>query len=529
MRVLFYTALQALHREGWRALSLRAFLEVLRDDIAAQKDAVILWLPVFLAMGIGLYFASPFEPPVALGGAVWLLSAVVFFFLFPVRQNSAALMGGWLLLCFTLCVATGFMAAQLRLLAVKEPLLEKEIGPVMVEGRVADIDLLEPGMGSRMVLEDVAIEKRAADQTPHRVRLKVHDDRGLAVGTRVRVLAHLNPPSAPVAPGAFDFQRYAYFQKIGAFGFAFEAPEVIGAPERNGFWAAVDRLRQSIAGRIEAHMPYPQAAFAMALMTGERSAIAEDDWEAIRAAGLAHMLAISGLHIGIVAGMMFFFSRLVMAAWPRLALYHPIKKYAAVFAFAGALVYTILAGASVSTVRALFMTGVVLFAIIVDRMPFSLRTVALAALIILLLKPESLFSAGFQMSFAAVTALIFFYETVKPWWSGMYRGGAWPRRTGMYFAGVILTTLVAGSAVAPFSLFHFQQYPMYDIPANILAGPLMAFLIMPSVLLTFFTMPLGLEGLSLTPLDWGISGLLYIARDVAALPNATWNPPGWPV
>ncbi|MCB1555883.1 MAG: ComEC/Rec2 family competence protein, partial [Alphaproteobacteria bacterium] len=258
-------------------------------------------------------------------------------------------------------------------------------------------------------------------------------------------------------------------------------------------------------------------------------AITPEDWDAIRAAGLAHMLAISGLHVGIVAGLLFFVARFFMALFPSFALYHPIKKYAAVIAFAGAAGYTILAGAGVPTLRALFMTGIVLLAILLDRQAISMRTVALSALVVLLFSPDALFSASFQMSFAAVTALVFAYDAIRPWWSRLYRGAGRVRRAGMYVAGVVLTTLVAGSAVAPFSLYHFQQYPLYDIPANVLAAPLMTFLIMPGVVLSYFVMPLGLDILAFKPLEWGITGLLLIARNVYELPGATWNPPAWPV
>ncbi|MCB9989157.1 MAG: ComEC family competence protein [Rhodospirillales bacterium] len=498
------------------------------EAIGAQKDNILLWLPLFTGGGIGLYFSLPFEPPLALALSLWFLITALWLLIWPLRHEGGRQMAGWLVLCFLFFLVSGFMAAQIRTALMHAPVLERDLSPVEIEGTVIDIDRLEPGAGSRVILTDLVIEKLRPAETPRKVRIKIHKDEGLKTGMRLRVLAGLNPPSAPVAPRAFDFQFYAYFKQIGAFGFAYDAPEALAVPSKTGFAGTVEALRQGIVNRIEAQIPYPQASFAAALMTGERAAITEEDWEAIRAAGLAHMLAISGLHIGMVAGLLFFISRFVMALIPVLALHYPIKKYAAAFAFAGALGYTILAGANVPTLRALFMTGLVLFAIIIDRMPFSMRTVALAALVILLSAPEALFSAGFQMSFAAVTALVFFFEVIRPWWSRLYRGAGWGRRVLMYFLGVLLTTLVAGSAVAPFSLFHFQQYPVYDLPANLLAGPLMAFVIMPSVVFSFFLMPLGIEFPAFWALDMGITGLLAIARDVAALPNATVNPPVWP-
>lgn len=503
----------------WRALY---------DEILEQKDRLLLWSPVLLACGIGTYFSLLFEPPVVLVCAVWLVTAVCFALLSFVRHDHGVLRALWLIGCGVLIVMTGFATAQVRAELLRAPILDHKVGAAMIEGLIVDIDMFEPGAGSRLIVRPTMIEDMKPAEMPRAIRLKVHYDEGLRVGMRIRVLAGLNPPSAPLNPGGFDFQRFAYFKQIGAFGFAFQAPEILDTNSRSGFWAGVDKVRHVMNERMARHMDYPAAAFAAALMTGERAAITKGDWQAIRAAGLAHMLAISGLHVGIVAGLLFFIFRFAMAGWPWLALHCPIKKYAAFAALLGAAGYTILAGAGVPTVRALFMTGIVLIAVMLDRQAFSLRTVALAGFVILLFLPESLFSVSFQMSFAAVTALVFVYEQIKPWWSALYRGGGWLRRGFMYFAGVILTTLVAGSAVAPFSLYHFQQYPLYDIPANILAAPLMSFLIMPGVVLTFFTMPLGVEGLSLKPLEWGIDGLLYIARYVESVPNATWNPPAWP-
>lgn len=500
----------------------------LYEEILDQKDRLLLWSPVLLALGVGFYFSLRFEPSFVLVGAVWLVIAGGFALLTIIRNGNGFLRGVWLAGMGLFIIVTGFGAAQWRAITLDSPLMDRKIGPVMIEGVISDIDAFEPGAGSRLIIDPLSIEHMKSEDMPRHIRLKVHYDEGLRVGKKIRVLAGLNPPSAPVAPGGFDFQRFAYFKQIGAFGFAYQAPEILEERAQSGFWARVDGLRHAMIARIDAQMDYPAAAFAAALMTGERAAITKGDWQAIRAAGLAHMLAISGLHVGIVAGLLFFILRFAMACWPWLALHCPIKKYAAFGALLGAAGYTILAGAGVPTVRALFMTGIILIAVMLDRQAFSLRTVALAGFVILLFLPESLFSVSFQMSFAAVTALVFVYEQIKPWWSALYRGGGWLRRAFMYFAGVVLTTLVAGSAVAPFSLYHFQQYPLYDIPANILAAPLMSFLIMPGVVLTFFTMPLGLEGLSLKPLEWGIDGLLTIARHVEALPNATWNPPAWP-
>ena len=172
---------------------------------------------------------------------------------------------------------------------------------------------------------------------PRTVRLRVPDATGLAPGREVTLLARLLPPGPPVAPGAFDFQRQAYFSGIGAVGFAYRVERL--GPEPPWWRSVVPNLRAEVNARLLAALTGPEAAMAMALVTGTKAAMAQGDREAMRNSGMAHMLAISGLHVGMVAGILFFTLRLAMAAWPALALTHPIKKYAAGAAFAGAVFY----------------------------------------------------------------------------------------------------------------------------------------------------------------------------------------------
>ena len=263
-------------------------------------------------------------------------------------------------------------------------------------------------------------------------------------------------------------------------------------------------------------------------MTGQRKAIKDENWDALRESGLAHMLAISGLHVGMVAGVLFFFSRLLMAFSPWFALHHPIKKYAAVIALIGACLYTVIVGATIPTQRALMMTGLVMVAIMFDRSPFSLRLVALAAFVVLLLSPESLMSVSFQMSFAAVTALICFFEAIRPIWMRLHRNAGILRRFSLYFLGVAFTTLIAGTATGLFALFHFQQYAMYGLLANIVAVPLLAFIVMPVMVLSYVLMPLGLDGFSLPVAEWGVSWILATAHWVAGMEGAVWRVAAWP-
>ena len=496
----------------------------------AERDRWALWLPVAFALGIGLYFALTVEPPFWLSFA-GMLAALGLFLAFRNGPWGQAL--GLLVLALTV----GFFAAQARSVLVAAPILEKRLGPVWISG---EIDALEPrAKGARLTLRELQIARLDTAATPLRVRVVAYagtDD--LRPGEHVRLRAVLRPPPGPSAPGAFDFARRAYFERLGAVGFAYGAVRAMPPPAGSDrsdtasfleawstAWAG---LRADLARRILNALPGRAGAVATALMTGERGAIAEADLAAMRDSGLAHLLAISGLHVGLVAGLLFLGLRLVMAAIPRLALDYPIKKWAAVGAVGGAFAYLMLTGATIPTQRAFLMMSLVFLAVMLDRSAISMRLVAWAAFVVLILAPESLLSASFQMSFAAVIALVAAYETLR---ERHNLRGAMPgalRRAGLYLAGVALTSLIAGLATAPFALYHFNRIAWFGLAANLLAVPLTGLWVMPWALIAFCLMPLGLEGFALTPMSWGIEGMLSVAHRVAAWPGATSVIPAMP-
>ena len=184
-------------------------------------------------------------------------------------------------------------------------------------------------------------------------------------------------------------------------------------------------------------------------------------------------MAISGLHIGLIGGIVFFAIRLVLAGFERLTLRHPIKKWAAAIALIAALGYVALSGATVPTQRAFLMLSLVMVAIMLDRLPISMRLVAWAAAAVLISAPENLLSVSFQMSFAAVVALVAVYET------GVAGAARWrskgPPRPVIYLCGVVITTLVAGLATAPFAIYHFNRMALFGVMANLIAIPLTGF------------------------------------------------------
>ncbi|MGZ9097781.1 MAG: ComEC/Rec2 family competence protein [Micavibrio sp.] len=490
--------------------------------LAAQRDNAILWVPVLLGLGIALYFSLEFEPHWMAGAGVFGLSlAALLLVALKTRRMDWPVLG---LAALTL-LAMGWSVAQLRTAMVDAPILTKALSAKMVEGTIISLDDLDAGKGTRVILEKLVIEDLSPAQTPHAVRISIRKDEGLKPGQRIRVLAGLNPPSPPVAPGGFDFQRHAYFLRLGAFGFAYTAPEILETTSSGH----LERFRQSGARKVEAVVPHPEASIVSALLLGERAAIPEETWQDIRAAGLAHVISISGLHISMIAMGIFFVVRFIMALFPRVALYHPIKKYAALIAMIGAIAYAVMVGLSVPTLRSVMMTGLILGAVMLDRSPFSLRLVALSAFLILLMTPEAITGPSFQMSFAAVACLIFFYDETRNFWSNQNKKGGWFRKIYLILLGTCVTSVIATVATAPFTLYHFQQFPIYSVVGNVLAFPVIAFVIMPAAIFSYLLMPFGLDPLPLWVMGKGVSVMLWISEEIAAWQYASLDLVAWPL
>lgn len=489
------------------------------DPFLEQHHRWILWCPVFIALGIGWYFSLSFEPSVYIGVLFTVISLTGL--ALSLNFNPVARLS---FICL-LCIALGFTAAGFRTVTAGTPMLAKEMGPVRMEGAVRLIE--KETSGARILLQDVDIEDIPSLETPRYVRIKLADKFGIPEPqSRISVLAVLLPPSPPVAPYSYDFQRHMYFQGIGATGYAIADFRTL-TPGDTG--ASAEQFREALKSRILAVEGESRSkAILIALLTGERRLIPSDVWDDIRNSGIAHLLAISGLHVGLVAGFVFFIVRALLALFPRFSLHLPIKKISALTAFASILGYCWLVGAPIPAQRAVFMTGVVLFAVMIDRVAISLRLAAFAAVFILLIAPESLFTPSFQMSFAAVVCLIAFYEGFRRYFAPLLYGYSWQRKLPVYLFATFVTTIVASIATAPFALYHFQRLPLLPgVLANMIAVPMTAFVIMPFGLIALCLMPLGIDTFFLKAALWGIDIVLDTAHSTANMPGAVMTAPIW--
>ena len=483
-----------------------------------ERARWFVWLPVFVGIGIALYFALPVEPSLwaAMGG----LAAASALFVASGRPGLIRLAALALL-----AVALGFAVSKARTEWTRAPVLGHEMRFADVRGIV---ELIEPRAtrGERLTIRVTSIRGLAADATPERVRLWVLKTRaGLKPGDAVRLRATLRPPPMPALPGGYDFARMAWFQGLGATGYALAAAEIEAPPI--GYAESVlravrlwlQRLRLDIGERIRAVVPGETGAIAVSLITGERGGITDATNDAYRDSGLIHILSISGLHMVIMAGAVFLSARVLLALFPAIALRVSTKKWAAVAGLLGATGYLLISGAAIATVRAFIMISIMFIAILLDRQALAMRNVALAALLILLVMPESLLDPGFQMSFAAVIALIAGYELIRRRTEQTAFGG-WGKLGAVFLGGILLSTVIASLAVAPIGVYHFHKSQQYAVLANLIAGPAVNLVIMPAALLTLVLMPFGLEWLALPIMALGIDFMTWTAYVVAALPGA---------
>lgn len=485
----------------------------------AERDQLVLWLPVGLGLGIAAWFALPDRT----GWIAFLLSALAVgagAALLPARGRAGRALG-----LFALMAAAGCALIWWRAQRVAAPRLDR---PVVAQfaGRVQTVEHRAARESTRLVLAPLG-----ATGLPPRVRVVV-DDRalppGVAPGALITLRARLVPPPLPAIPGTYDFAQGAWFRGLGAIGKAIGPVRLTAPAPAGGFQIWLASLRARLSAHIQASAPGPPGGIAAALATGDMGGIPQADAEAMRRSGLAHLLSVSGLHVTAVVGAVMLLVLRLLALSPALALRAPLLLIAAGAGACAAIAYTLLTGAEVPTVRSCVAALLVLGGIALGREALTLRLVAAGALLILLFLPEALAGPSFQLSFAAVTAIVALHEQPRLRAFLTRREEKRRRRLARALAGLLLTGLAVEAALAPIALFHFHREGLYGAAANIVAIPLTTFVIMP---LEGAALLLDLAGLG-APLwwlaTWGLALLLWLAHAVAAAPGSVAALPAMP-
>jgi competence protein ComEC len=522
-------------RRAAAALRGQGLLSVLRLWLSQEEDGrrLFLWLPVAYGVGVLIYFSADSEP------SLWAAIAAA-----AVSAFAAALfrrrghIGAFRIAMAVACLTGGFTTCCIKTWHVAAPVLERTLATRIT----AYVEIVDPReTGARLLLRPAPIEALGAAKTPQRIRVTMRGKPAFEAGATITTTVRILPPPRPSEPGGYDFSRDAYFQQIGAVGSMSSQPALapdMDVPLLPRVNAAIDRARNRLTERIIQTVGGAHGPVAAALVTGKRGQISEETNEALRGAGIYHVVSISGLHLVLAAGLFLWSLRALLALLPGLALTQPIKTWAAVFAMAGAISYDLFSGSEVATDRSLVMVLILLGAVLAGRPAFSMRNLAIAAFVVMAIEPQSLLGPSFQMSFAAVAAMIAAFEKragatdgwgrpIDPREPAADRRATWLGRTRLIVGSMIVTTLVASFATDPYASYHFHRITPFGLIGNMLVLPLVEFIVMPAAVLGVLANPFGLDG----PVWWlmgqGTAFMLEVARWVSSLDGATLHLPAF--
>tara|TARA_R110002110_G_scaffold159109_3_gene356766 strand:+ start:362 stop:2392 length:2031 start_codon:yes stop_codon:yes gene_type:complete len=487
---------------AWR----REWAQSLADIWVAESRRKPLWLAAAFGAGVALYFLLRDEPPALTALAVAGPALVLMAMARRTALRAAALL--------VLMAAAGFAAGQVRVATVEAPRLTKPTPRFESEVCIERVTLRTSST------ELIVARWSAGAPVPEQLRARFrwrNPPEGLSPGERLSVQARLFPVSGAIYPNSYDPRRIAYFDGVGAEGWLGKTTARAGRCWQAGPLADA---RTWLRARLLELVPNEAGGILVGVTTGWRGDIAREDAEAMRNAGLGHLLAISGLHVGLVVGLILVSLRAGLALIPYIALRYPIQKWAAVAGLIAGIGYLLFSGGSVPTQRAMIMLGLVLIALILDRIELSMRPVAWAAVIVLAAAPESILSPSFQLSFAAVIGLVAVFET----WRRRKRlrgaiGSKWPW-AARYVTGVAATTVIATFATMPFAAFHFHRIALLGVFANLIAVPVFAFWVMPALLIGLMLAPFGLEGPAWQAAGYGVDVILGVAYSLGMAEGA---------
>jgi competence protein ComEC len=475
-----------------------------------ERGQLPLWVPIALGAGIIAWFSLPSASHWMAWIALWLGVAVGVNTLSKGGRLSAAISIGGVLL------AAGCMLVWGKALMVGEPPLGR---PAVVEFS-ARVLAADPLVARGLVRLD--LEPLDRKDLPGRVRVNAqpeHVPEGLAPGETVSLRARLMPPAPAALPGSYDFAQRAYFSGIGATGRALESVERVG--ERTGAQSARNRVAAYIGERVSD----PERGIAIALATGNQSWISESDAEAMRRSGLAHLLSISGLHVSALIGGVIFILVKVLALSPYIALRWPILMIAACVGGAAGVGYTLFTGAEVPTIRSCIAALLVIGGMALGREAIGLRLIATGALVVMIFWPETIVGPSFQMSFAAVVALVALYEYPPARTFFERREEGRMKRLLRALAALFATGLVVELVLTPIAFAHFHRSGALGAAANIVAIPLTSFIVMPAEVLALVLDVAGLGAPAWWIVEMSLKFLLWLAHYVADQPYATLSMP----
>lgn len=477
-------------------------LNRIQDFCDREKFQIAHFIPVIFGCGICAYFYPDQEPSV-------ILSCVLFTFTLIIAMLTRAKIAYVFAIFFS-----GFFLAQLRTINLNIPILKNAPEePIAFFATIESCDRTENGLN--FVVKDIEspIQLNKLFLT-WRGKKAVESDTDFMPGDRVSLFAKLSTLSNQAFSKHYDFKKQQYFNGISARGFIFSPPKKVAHHFKlDSIKLKIEKFRHKINAKLDEYLQKDSAAIAKAIITGTKSGISKDLRENFTRSGTAHILAISGLHIGIIGFFVFWLMRIILNLIPIIAISCDVKKISATISLISVIAYYFISGCSVSALRALIMHALIIVAILLNRRALTMRSVAIAAMCILLISPESIMFPSFQLSFSAVIAIVAFYE--KKW--------NFSSRIGMLI-NLIATTIIASAATSIFSIFIFNQLTLNSVFANIFAVPFMTFFIMPAAIIALICMSFDLM-FPLRVLSFGIDQLMSLVKFSADLPGSMFIMP----
>ncbi len=496
----------------------------INDIIAIERTRLILWGPVVFgfgaAAGCGVFAGSKLTDIFAI--ALFLLALYFVAALVAKRLDKRIIAPIKIVILAILIFQAGIMIALLRIEAVHAPVFTSQIAnPIQISGEIIDIDKSYSG-NWRAKIKIESFQNLAKDKSPKYIRLSIRELKADQIGAKINCLAELQTPPPPIIPGGYNFARKAYFSQIGAVGFCKSKPafsQTADISSIDEFRNFVTRQRLQTSALLADHKVGGGGGFLAAVFTGDRSWMSNEDTNALQISGLHHIVSVSGMHITLIAGIVFLTFSKILALIAPLALRFDVRKIAGTLSILIATLYTIFSGAEAPAVRALMMCFVVFGAILLNRRAISMRGLAIAALLLLLIRPENAIDAGFQMSFLATMALVALWESYE---IGIKKPRLNILRTGLvWLIGALMASFVAGLATMPIAVHNFGAITTYALIANLLATPISDFLVAPFSLLGVLFSLFGFSEPFFNVASWGLDLILKISYYFANAPFAS--------
>lgn len=480
----------------------------LQQIFEAEYHQLSYWYFFFFAIGIIYSISHPISYPISV--SILLICCISLLVL--LRIDSSLYI--WFLLLCTTMFCLGAIATQYRTDSTKAPYIIKP-QTAFVSAR---IEKIKPNQyGTQITLGECKIE-RLPDIHKIRINVKHKGAALLSVGDLIRAQVKLFPLNSSILPEGYNFSFFLKMEKIQATGYA--VSELTIMEKTTSYNSYIERIRRHIYFKLTDILGIATGNFAAAIIIGETKAIPQDITDAMRKTGTSHILSVSGLHLSLVAMSFFVFSRSLLNISNFLAYNTNIKIIAACISIIGSFLYLQISGNNIAAIRAFIMTSILMVAIIFNRSPYPMRSVLIAAFLILLVMPEYILHPSFQLSFIAVMCLIAGYEFYSHTYFITLKSYPIIGKCITYIFANIYTSLLASIFTTPFVIFHFYQFANYSVIMNLIAVPIMSFVIMPLSIIALLLMPFKGDGYILQIIGYFIDIIIHSAHYISNLPYA---------